>query len=181
MSLEKPLPLEPVISDEMYEDIIGTLRSTAVDMERSVATYVDMGEEDLRQVILLPLSNVYCGQATAETFNSEGRADVLLRWDGKNVFVGEMKIWSGEKAFADAIQQLFRYATWRDVGLALIVFVKQKGLASVIAAAKKTLEGADYFLEWTGEIDGGFQAQIRQPRDADIAARLAVLFVHLDN
>jgi hypothetical protein len=181
MSLEKPLPLEPVISDAMYEDIIGTLRSTAVDMERSVATYAEMGEEDLRQVILLPLSNIYRGQATAETFNSEGKADVVLRWDGKNVFVGEMKIWAGEKAFREAIEQLFRYATWRDAGLAVIVFVKQKGLAPVIATARAALEGADYFIEWTGEIEGGFQARIQQLRDADISARLAVLFVHLDH
>jgi hypothetical protein len=180
MSLEKPLPLEPIISDEMYEDIVATLRSTAVGMERSAATYAEMGEEDLRQVILLPLSNAYRGQASAETFNSTGKADVVLRWDGKNIFVGEMKIWSGEKEFVKAIEQLFGYATWRDVGLAVVIFVKQKGLSSVIETARAALAEQPFFIEFVGEIDGGFRARIEQPRDSDISARLSALFVHLD-
>jgi hypothetical protein len=180
MSLERPLPLEPVLSEAIYDDIIKTLRSTAVGMERSAKTYVEMGEEDLRHVVLLPLADRYHGQATAETFNSEGKADVVLRWDGKNIFVGEMKIWSGETEFLRAIDQLFGYATWRDVGLALIVFVKQKGVASVIETAQSALEDQDYFIEINSEIDGGFRATIKHPREADISARLSVLFVHLD-
>jgi hypothetical protein len=78
MSLQVPLPLEPVVSDEMYEDIVGTLRNTAVCMERSVGTYVDMREEDLRQVMLLPLADRYRGQATAR--------DLQLRRQGRSRF-----------------------------------------------------------------------------------------------
>lgn len=104
---------------------------------------------------------------------------MVLRWDGKNVFVAEMKIWNGKKSFVEAIQQLFTYATWRDVGLALVIFVDQKGLSAVIETAKAALEGEDYFVEWIGELDGGFQASITQPRDQEILARLSVLFVQL--
>ena len=60
------------------------------------------------------------------------------------------------------------------------MFVKQKGVASVIETAQSALEDQDYFIEINSEIDGGFRATIKHPRGADISARLSVLFVHLD-
>lgn len=179
MSLNGPLPLEPIISDELYEDIVATLSGTGRNLERSAGTYADMGEEDLRQVLLLPLNDRYRGQGTAETFNSEGKADLVLRWENQNLFVCEMKIWSGEKGFVEAVAQLFGYATWRDTGLALVVFVKQKGMSAVIDTAREALSQQDYFVESTGEFEGGLQALIKQPRDEGATARLSVLFVHL--
>jgi hypothetical protein len=181
MSLTTPLPLEPTISDELYGDIIETLSKTSRGMERSVRTYEGMGEEDLRHVISLPLNDRFRGQGTGETFNSKGKADLLLRWDDQNLFVCEMKIWSGEKEFGKAIRQLFEYVTWRDTGMAVVVFVKQKRISSVVVSAKSALEDEDYFLEMTSEFEGGFRAQIKQPRDEERDARLSVLFVHLNS
>ena len=179
MSLSTPLPLEPAISDELYEDIVDTLSKTSRGMERSAGTYVDMGEEDLRHVISLPLNDRFRGQGTGETFNAEGKADLLLRWDDQNLFVCEMKIWSGQKEFGQAIRQLFNYVTWRDTGMAVVVFVKEKSISSVIANAKSALEGETFFLDMNDEFEGGFRAQIKQPRDEERDARLSVLFVHL--
>ena len=42
------------------------------------------------------------GQATGETFNAAGKTDILLRIDGKNVFIGECKFWKGPKAFRNS-------------------------------------------------------------------------------
>src|SRR5260370_4966399 len=55
-----------------------------------------MGEEDLRTHFLVQLNGVYEGQATGETFNFEGKTDILIRADGGNIFIAERKFWSGE-------------------------------------------------------------------------------------
>jgi hypothetical protein len=49
----------------------------------------------------------------------------------------------------------------------------------VIDTARAALESQDYFVGWIDEVDGGFQASIKQPRDDEVLARLSVLFVHL--
>jgi hypothetical protein len=91
MNLRKPLPLEPAISEEMYEDVVTTLRKSAENMEKAATAYQGLGEENLRHVLLLPLNTIYEGQAGAEVFNAEGKADVVLRWEGKTSSSGRRK------------------------------------------------------------------------------------------
>lgn len=71
-----------------------------------------MGEEDIRQVMMLPLNDRYHGQAAAEAFNMEGKTDVLVRWENQNLFIGEFKIWNGQAQFLAAVDQLFGYRAW---------------------------------------------------------------------
>lgn len=71
--LDQPLRLEPVLAERVYEDVLGILRSACVSIERSPGTYAGMGEEDRRQVLLIPLNTQYRGQASAEAFNVAAR------------------------------------------------------------------------------------------------------------
>src|ERR1700738_805507 len=36
----------------------------------------------------------------------DGKTDILIRKDGKNVFIAECKFWKGEKAFLETIDQI---------------------------------------------------------------------------
>ena len=87
----RPMALEPVLGDEVFEQILGIIRSAGRDMERSRGTYAGTGEEDRRQTILLPLNTRYRGQTTAEAFNVVGKTDLLVRYEGQNLFVGECR------------------------------------------------------------------------------------------
>jgi len=90
------------------------------------STYSNKGEEDLRDHILLVLEPRFQGSATGETFNKTGKTDILLRFEGKNVFIAECKFWNGIKLFFETISQLLAYLTWRDSKAAVIIFVKTK-------------------------------------------------------
>jgi hypothetical protein len=57
--LDEPMRLEPVLAERVFEDVLGVLRSACVSMERSPGTYAAMGEEDRRQVLLIPLNTQY--------------------------------------------------------------------------------------------------------------------------
>ena len=58
-------------------------------MELSPHAFYNMGEEDLRSQFLVQLNGVFKGQASGETFNFQGKTDILIRVDGKNVFIAE--------------------------------------------------------------------------------------------
>ncbi|MFM9616172.1 hypothetical protein ACKI18_46870, partial [Streptomyces niveiscabiei] len=60
-------------------------------MERSPTAFKTMGEEDLRQHFLVQLNGQFDGAATGETFNYEGKTDILLRVAGRNIFIAECK------------------------------------------------------------------------------------------
>ena len=176
------MTLEPVLSDAVYEDILGIVRATCVGMERSRQTYADMGEEDRRQVLLLPLNTQYRGQASAEAFNVAGKTDILLRWEGANLFIAECKIWRGRKSFREAIDQLFGYTAWRDTKLALVMFVTEQDLSAVLERATEDLEAHAQFISW-GEApnDQERRATMSWPGDDRRQAELNVFFVHLPN
>jgi len=74
----------------------------------------------------------YSGQATGETFNAHGRTDILIRVDGKNIFIAECKFWKGGEYLVEAIIQLLGYTSWRDTKTAILIFNRNKNLSAVL-------------------------------------------------
>ena len=105
---------EPILDMEEYEHILSVISNMVMVMERSPSAFKGMGEEDLRQHFLVQLNGQYEGQATGETFNFEGKTDILIRHEGKNIFIAECKFWSGPSGLKKTIDQLLGYASWRD-------------------------------------------------------------------
>jgi hypothetical protein len=122
----------------VYEHILGIVRDTARSMEQSPQTYVQMGEEDRRQLFVNALNSHYSGQVTAEAFNASGKTDILVKYEDRNLFIGECKFWSGRQAFLAAVDQLFGYSTWRDSKLAAIIFVRQRGLTEASSTSTQS-------------------------------------------
>jgi hypothetical protein len=143
-----PMPLEPVLADQVFEHILGVIRSVGQDMERSPKTYADKGEEDRRHIMLAALNTHYRGQATAEAFNVTGKTDILIRHEGSNLFIAECKFWSGPKGFDETIDQLFGYRAWRDTKLAIVMFVREKDLTSIVDKAREVMAGHPQFVAW---------------------------------
>ncbi len=131
VSTEPYMP-EPTLDMAEYEHILSVVSNMVVVMERSPRAFKDMGEEDLRQHFLVQLNGQYEGQATGETFNYEGKTDILIRTDGKNIFIAECKFWSGPSGLNDALDQLLGYASWRDTKTALLVFNRDRKMSTLL-------------------------------------------------
>jgi hypothetical protein len=114
--------------------------SMAVMMERSPRTFAKLKEEEIRDHFLLQLNGHYEGSANGETFNAEGKTDILVRDGNRNVFIAECKIWSGSKKFIEAIDQLLGYLTWRDTKSAIIIFSRNRNFTAVIEEIKDSVE-----------------------------------------
>jgi hypothetical protein len=109
-------------------------------MERSPHAFQGMGEEAIRQHFLMQLNGQYEGQATGETFNFQGKTDILIRSEDRNIFVAECKFWHGEVGFLETVDQLLSYLSWRDTKTAVVIFNKNKNLSGVLATIKDAME-----------------------------------------
>ncbi len=121
-----------------YERILKVIENMTQVMEYSPDAFVKMREEVLRWHFLVQLNGHYEGQATGETFNYEGKTDILIRSEGKNIFIAECKYWSGPKKLTETINQLLGYTSWHDTKVAVIVFNRNKEFTNVLNSIKST-------------------------------------------
>jgi hypothetical protein len=139
-SQTEPYKPEPVLSEEEYQHILKVVRGMSLVIERSSSTFSSLDEETIRTHFLLQLNGHYDGGATGETFNAEGKTDVLIRIENRNIFIAECKFWKGPKAFSEAIDQLLSYLSWRDTKCALLIFNKTKDSLSVRQKMHQVME-----------------------------------------
>ena len=129
-----PYEPEPTLINDDYEHILSVMTNMALVMERSPSAFTEMDEEALRSHFLVQLNGHYPGQATGETFNYEGKTDILIRANGKNIFIAECKYWDGAKKFIKTIDQLLGYVSWRDTKTAIIIFNRNRNFSQVLGA-----------------------------------------------
>ena len=133
-----PYKPEPTLDEADYEHILEVIENMTQVMERSPSAFSAMDEESLRSHFLVQLNGHYEGQATGETFNYKGKTDILIRSDGKNIFIAECKFWDGPKRLTKTINQLLGYSSWRDTKVAVIVFNRNKDFTNVLEVIKST-------------------------------------------
>lgn len=167
---------EPALASEDYDHILGVIENMAVVLERSPSAFKTMGEEDLRQHFLVQLNGHYEGAATAETFNVSGKTDILIRSDGKNIFVAECRFWKGPAAFTATIDQLLGYASWRDTKTAVIVFNRDVEMTTVLDKIPAQLKAHPNFKRSIEvQKETRFRAVLSHPGDVSRELTLTVL------
>lgn len=142
---ETPYKPEPALADVDYGHILNVIQNMAHVMERSPSAFVSMDEESLRSHFLVQLNGHYEGQATGETFNYQGKTDILIRSEGKNIFIAECKFWGGAKKLTETLDQLLSYSCWRDTKVAVIVFNRNKDFSKVLETIRETVKGHPNF------------------------------------
>ncbi|MFD0076091.1 hypothetical protein ACFVIY_27015 [Streptomyces sp. NPDC127166] len=131
----KPFQPEPALAEAHYEAALEVLRNQRNALERAPGTSAKMGEEEIRNLLLIGLNSHFEGQAAGEVFNNTGKTDILIRVDDRHIFIGECKIWKGPKTISDTLDQLLGYLTWRDTKAALLLFIRSGAPGDVMPKA----------------------------------------------
>lgn len=176
VSTEKPYSPEPALEMEEYENILSIIRNMALVLERSPSAFETMNEEDLRQHFLVQLNGQYEGAATGETFNYQGKTDILIRYEGRNAFIAECKFWKGEKGLLDTIDQILSYTSWRDTKTAIILFNRGKSFSNVLEKIPQAVQTHRCFkgeLGKSGETE--FRYVLHQQDDTNRELTLTVM------
>jgi hypothetical protein len=144
----KPAQGKPAQNPELalsdYDEILNVIQSMAKVYERSPSVFREMEEEHLRTILLVGLNGLFKGNATGETFNGEGKNDILIRVNDNNVFIAECLFWNGATHFKKKItEQLLRYSTWHDSKLAAIVFNRKRNFTTVVQKMREVSAGLD--------------------------------------
>jgi hypothetical protein len=171
-----PFTPEPALDMGNYEAILKIISDMVLVMERSPHAFENMKEEDLRQQFLVPLNGHFEGQATGETFNYEGKTDILIRSEGKNIFIAECMYWKGEKSLLEKIDQLLGYASWRDTKVAVLVFNRATDFTTVVSQIPDVVKKHKNFkrqLEYKSET--GFRFILHHKDDRNRELTLTVL------
>jgi len=167
---------EPVLPADEYDHILTIARGMSSVMERSPKAFAGIDEEALRHHFLVQLSGHYPGGATGETFNFEGKTDILMRDGDRNVFIAECKFWNGPAKLTETIDQLLRYASWRDTKTAIFLFNRGRALTAVLSKIGPTISGHDNFVrEIRYGVETDFRFVLHHRDDPDRELTLTVL------
>ena len=171
-----PFQPEPTLATADYDEILGIIRNMVRVMEQSPKAFEKMGEEDLRTHFLVQLNGQYEGRATGETFNYQGKTDILIREEGRNVFVAECKFWGGEKQFHETIDQLLSYLSWRDTKVADLIFNRSQNFGEVLRKLVESTQRHPNFKRIVGNLDeSSFRYIFHQTMDKNREITLSVL------
>lgn len=179
---EKGFRPEPTLDQATYQEILEIIHSMGKEFEALPGTYFNKGEEELRDHFLLYLAPRFRneGSVTGETFSKVGKTDILYRYENSNVFVAECKFWKGQSQFIQTINQLLSYLTWRDSKAAIIIFVKNKEMSSVLKTVQEVTPQHPNYLGFVHEQDTAwFNYRFHINNDPNREVKLAVMLYHI--
>lgn len=135
---------EAALSESIADELVDLIRSFSDALERTPTTanrLVDEDEETIRDVLLFLLNANWAGLVTGESFLGSGKTDILLRWQGREAFIGECKVWKGQKKFNDGLTQLLDgYTVWRATRVAMILFIRDASdITAIIDKARAVI------------------------------------------
>lgn len=146
-------PKDLVLTAEQVASIIETLESDGRNFEKTPETYTKLEEPDLRNIMVTHLNRYFPDDATGETFVGLGKADIRLKVYEGQILIAECKYWSGEGDYLEAINQLFRYLTWRHNYGIIIVFSRNQGFTDVLEKVKMTAQSHTTYKGGFSEIN----------------------------
>lgn len=171
----------PRLEEQAYNEILLSLKSFGQSLEESPASYVSMGEEDLRNLFLSHLKVSFTSfSSTGETFNNQGKTDIMVKSGNTILFVAECKIWKGPSPIQSSIDQLLGYLTWRQSKAALMFFVRNKNTDNVLEEIPKQVKvHPNYVRENSTSVKGTFNYVLHLDSGKENEVDFCVLVFHL--
>jgi hypothetical protein len=148
----------------------------AVTMERSPSVFLRIKEEEVRDILLVSLNGIFEGGATGETFSSKGKTDIHILWEGKSIFIAELKFWKGQRSLTNALSQLLGYLTWRHTKTALIILNREGEFNHILEQIRLTAEAHSCFKRFLRIEDKTvFRFVFRNPTDSNQEISMTIL------
>lgn len=173
------LPEEYVLDEGRVQDIIQFLDGQARNFEQSPKAIKDLGEEDLRDLLLANLNSVFQGDATGETFSKKGKTDIYLKISKGNILISECKIWGGQALYGNTIDQLRGYLTWRHNYGIMITFVRIKNFTKVLNESEEAIKAHESYMGGFKKLGDSHFVSNHRVDDEEKEVRIHHLFYHL--
>lgn len=179
----KPTPRVPeeyTLEESVLGEILAYVENQCRSFEKTPASYKQLGEEQLRDIILAALNGIFEGNATGETFVKKGKTDIHLKIEKGEILIFECKIWGGEKLCLETIDQLTGYVTWRQNYGILIMFCKNRDFSKILAQVPDIIPKHSQYVRGYKRIsDSHFVSEHSLPEDAGKVIKIHHLIYNL--
>lgn len=143
------------------------------DCERTPQTFQKLHEEEIRNLLLPYLNQVFEGGATGETFSKSGKTDIYLVIQKGCILICECKWWRGPASVEEVTQQVFDRVTWRENFGIVLIFVKEDFLG-VVSKVEQTIANLSH--NPSGQVRkinaGHLAAILALPKDARVTVEV---------
>ena len=173
------LPEEYVIDEARVDDIVTMLNNQALTYEQTPKAVKDLGEEDLRDLLLANLNSVFEGNATGETFSKNGKTDIYLKINKGNILISECKIWGGKNLYEVTIDQLRGYLTWRHNYGIMITFVRLKEFTKALRESEGAIQAHPTYINGFKKIGETHFVSNHRVDDEEKSIKIHHLFYNL--
>lgn len=137
-----------------------------------------LGESEVRDRLLVVLESELTGSSGDVLLSTAGRADILARRDGTNIFVAECMDWKGQKALLQAVDHLLSYLTGDDTRAALVTLVRPRESKLVLEAIGRAMPQHAGYVGFDGRhADARLDYRLHLNGDPHRAVDLSVLLV----
>lgn len=167
------------ITENDYNSILKMLYDCGKMWEKYPRLYMNRDEESLRDQLLFVLVPNISAVLAGEAYNKKGKTDISIRHENSNLFIGECKIWKGQKVLKETIDQILNYLTWRDSKSAILNFVPNKDIERVIEEAEKAISVHPNFVRKSSKQELGWVNYVfRLNEESNSYLSMAFLFIH---
>lgn len=173
---QKVEEVTPVMDMAKYEQILESLFIVGQSFEQHPSTTTGRDEESLRDLFLTQMQATFKSDSvTAEAFNKNGKTDIMVKHGDSVLFVAECKIWKGKQVLNNAISQLLSYLTWRETKAALLIFVRDTTMTTVINGVKENVSShGNYKSTLTPKGETWFNYKFTLPNDPEREVYVAI-------
>jgi hypothetical protein len=166
----------PVLDPKIYNDILQYIENLWRQFEKTPNSYSWLGEEHIRDLILVSLNWIFENNATGETFAKKWKTDIYLVIDKWNILKFECKYRKWRSIVHPTINQLLNYTTWRDNYWSIILFIKAKWRTAILKKVYNELESYPTLVWSICTINSShFQCKIENPDDDEKLLNLSCL------
>lgn len=136
----------PVLDAASFEAILSLVDNTGRQFERTPQAFSALTEEGLRDILLSGLNAVFAGAAGGETFQGVGKCDIHLRIAQGEVFIAELKFWTGPESLREVISQLRNRLSWRDAYGVAIILSRNARFSEVLRSVTESIAQCEGFM-----------------------------------
>ena len=173
------LPEQYELKEAQVNDIVALLDNQARSFEQTPKAFKGMGEENLRDILLSNLNSVFEGGATGETFSKKGKTDIYLKINKGNILIAECKIWGGKALYAETIDQLRSYLTWRHNYGIMIAFVATKDFTKILRESEAAIQAHSSYVNGFKKVNNTHFVSNHHVDDEEKEVKIHHLFYHL--
>ena len=168
--------LTPTMVDDVYQDVLSAINTLGQNIERYPKTIENQDEETIREQLLTQLSTTFKScSSTGESFNHDGKTDIMIKHGNDILFIAECKVWKGAKKLNEAINQLLTYLTWRDSKTALLIFNKDTNVQTIIDSIQESIPSHPNFVKLVKQRNKGWYDYIFHLNNSTEEIKLAVM------